>query len=53
MEEFETLSNDYEKKQCIGGVISELILTIGGALSPIQALKQEYPHIGCRRLSRP
>ena len=44
MEEFETLSNDYEKKQCIGGVISELILTIGGALSPIQALKKLAPN---------
>ena len=32
------------KKQCIGGVISELILTIGGALSPMQALKKLAPN---------
>ena len=44
MEEFEALSNDYEKKQCIGGIISEQILIIGGALSPIQALKKLAPN---------
>ena len=44
MEEFEALSNDYEKKQCIGGIISEQVLIIGGALSPIQALKKLAPN---------
>ena len=28
MEEFETITNDYKKKQCIGGLISEQMLAI-------------------------
>ena len=44
MEEFEALSKDYDKKQYIGGIISEQILIIGSALSPIQALKKLAPN---------
>ena len=40
MEEFKTLSKDYEDKQSISGVIGEEITRIGEALSTFQALKK-------------
>ena len=40
MEEFETLSKEYEDKQSISGVIGEEITRIGEALSTFQALKK-------------
>ena len=44
MEEFETLSDNYLGKQCIGGELGEMILDIGQRLSPIQALKKLAPN---------
>ena len=40
IEEFETLSKDYEDEQSISGVIGEEITRIGEALSTFQALKK-------------
>ena len=44
MEEFETLSKNYEMKKCIGAELGEMILTIGGRSSPIKALKKLAPN---------
>ena len=40
MEEFKTLSKDYEDKQSVSGAIGEEITRIGEAMSPFQALKK-------------